>query len=893
MVLSAKARAQQVIDRPEEAISTLQTLLSQRPNVTSTLLLLARLLVDRAGSERSESRYVDLKAAFDLCIRARDERRRWRGDSAEAAALAAEIAFNLSQPHDVLRLGLPSPEGEATEAEASHAQLVSLVALAAIASNRADLAQTLLDRIEPGPYKNLVQGWLYEHDGEVERARREYHQAYDAASEPADRHRVQIALALSGEWPLPDWDELREADPVQADELAALSEAARGLHEQAHQRLRRHIHTSRTSALLTADLLEESGDNEGAVRVLEQARSRFHDASFLVRAASLLYKVDLSRAEAMALRALAELPEGSADRRTMQRLLIQCAADAGDWVAVENQARSAIASGDDNPTTRWALIMALYNQGRFEDSWAALDRGGGPEPEDEMQARLWIDLHRRFNRTEATVLRILEFAETYQHSEQLVGEALMAIYTMGDAIALSNDTVGLLHAATFGFTERFPESSILSLVSADSAEELLSNLREKLEPGTEQFGELVQKVWSGQLPYGFLSSFVGRPYSEALVRRAAGCLPAHIEANADDETQTVRLALDQRVAIDTSALNSLSYIRRVWPDVRSGFSSLAVPRDTVMDAVAGREALSLRSTLSLGWDPKTESPRASEISEEDAHLLWERAAWIAHEILTLEIVDGLQWERLTELTDDRSGPWLAPLELAFQQGLTLYSDDIAMRSLATSMGVANFGTVSAIRALMERRQLADEDLDSLLLDLASGFVVDLPLSEENLHRLAEQESWQPGAASFQTVRPQFWTLPRVGLTRFLSMYRNATLVAPDTRTTWLLGGSSGLARALRPEAAAAAVGELLALATGVDGLWDPSSFARSVGAAREAIRTTHESGDPLPRALEMIFGSLTAVLDHAQASQALMGLTQSLDEPDRLQALRIVLQRSD
>jgi len=888
MALLARAQAEDSAGRLDDALRTVDDLLAESAHVTAALLMEARFLAKRAMEGGGDSRFADLTKSKERGLAARDERRKWRGPSAEAAALAAEVAFSLGNVDEVLRIGLPRPDGEASDSEASSAALAGVTALAAIASGRRDIAQNLADLVEPGSQQSLIRGWLLEADGDEEGASREYRSAYELATDPVDRRRILVALARMGEWPLPDWDQLAASDPEQADELAALSEAARGLTDDAIRRLRRHAHSSRLSALLLSETYQEIGDVEAAVEVLREARNRFDDPTLLARAAVLLYPVDSVSAGDLAKQALAELPAESVDRGLMHRLQIQIGADDGDWHATETHARALIAAGDNEPTTRWALVMALYNQGRFEESWDVLNRAVALRAEDETQARLWIDLHRRFDRAPATVLRILDIAEGYQDSEQLVAEALMGIYTMGDAVELSEEAVSRLHAATFDFTDRFPESTIFNLIRADTVVGLVEQMRAHLSPGSEQFRTLVEQVWNGQLPYGFLSSFTGRPYVEALVRRAAGCLPAHDEASMVDETDAATAALDTRVVTDACALNVLSYVPAIWPDIRAAFMAVVVPRATILDAVAGREALSLRSTMTLGWDPATDSPHVFEITYEEASALFERAAWIAREALTLEVADGLRWQHLAEIDEERSGPWLAPVELAIQEGAPLYSDDIALRSLARSLGVRTFGTVALLKALVDAGRYLSEDIDELQIEFAQGFVVDLPLSDDAIRAIGDREEWRPGSLSFMTARPQFWKHPTEGLNRFLSLYRRAKDANPGTAPSWVYAASSGVGRAMSPTSSAGAVGELLAAVTVTTGLWDPDTFKNNLEAARAGLASSHE-GDPLPRACAVLCQSLANTLGHAQGSQALLSLVAALDRDDRLMVLHTIL----
>lgn len=240
------------------------------------------------------------------------------------------------------------------------------------------------------------------------------------------------------------------------------------------------------------------------------------------------------------------------------------------------------------------------------------------------------------------------------------------------------------------------------------------------------------------------------------------------------------------------------------------------------------------------------------------------------------------------MDEERSGPWLAPVELAIQEEAPLYSDDIALRSLARSLGVQTFGTVALLSALAEAGLSLPEDNETLQIQLAQGFVVDLPLSDDALRTIGDREEWRPGSLSFMTARPHFWKHPAEALNRFLSLYRRAEDANPETAPSWVYAASSGVGRVIAPADAAGAVGELLAAVTATTGLWDPDTFKKNLEAARAGLASGHE-GDPLPRACAVLCQSLANTLGHAQGSQALLSLVAALGRDDRLVTLHIIL----
>jgi hypothetical protein len=93
------------------------------------LLQLARLLRARSVLGGGDSRWRDAFRSVEVALRARNLRRSWRGDSAEAVAAAAEAAIIADDPGQVWSLTRPAPDGEATAGEAGDPRVLPLAAM--------------------------------------------------------------------------------------------------------------------------------------------------------------------------------------------------------------------------------------------------------------------------------------------------------------------------------------------------------------------------------------------------------------------------------------------------------------------------------------------------------------------------------------------------------------------------------------------------------------------------------------------------------------------------------------------------------------------------------------------------------------------------------------------
>jgi predicted nucleic acid-binding protein len=107
-----------------------------------------------------------------------------------------------------------------------------------------------------------------------------------------------------------------------------------------------------------------------------------------------------------------------------------------------------------------------------------------------------------------------------------------------------------------------------------------------------------------------------------------------------------------------------------------------------------------------------------------------------HQRLHRRIVEIDRLARTLAVTDlttapmppDRHQAWLAAIDLAAERCLPLWSDDIALRSVAARRGIATFGTWALLTALIEVGLIPDTRREDAR-DLADEGVVYLPAIE--------------------------------------------------------------------------------------------------------------------------------------------------------------------
>ena len=205
----------------------------------------ARLLITRARSGESPNWDADLREARTLAIRARDDRRTYRADSAEAVAVACHASMLLMDLRRVLELGAPS--GEATAEEATTPEVCLCVAVAAIQFGRLDLARQRAALVSDERARARIDAYLAEATGQDPQP------YWWRAAELAGDDYEQLAQALLGLAQivvdgLARYPDFAHRHPGEAAELHAITELGAGRAGVAIVRLRERRRSSVTAS---------------------------------------------------------------------------------------------------------------------------------------------------------------------------------------------------------------------------------------------------------------------------------------------------------------------------------------------------------------------------------------------------------------------------------------------------------------------------------------------------------------------------------------------------------------------------------------------------------------------------------------------------------------------
>jgi nucleoside phosphorylase len=865
------------------AIDLAARIAEQYPERASPLLQHAKFLLARVHANRSLDRMADLQRIRQSAVEARDRLRSWGGDSSEAVAIGCQAALAQAEIDAVFRLALEPPAGEATLEEAASFEVLRIASQAALIARRHDLVAALSSKMPRSFSAAILQAMLLKRKyGRSDTVIAALRDALSMAEDAIDQFVALYQLADLGVWPLPSAiEDLAATDPERADAVVARSEALRGDHVAAIARLRRWATKSPASAEALASTYVEAGDVQGALDLWQRTADRFNMPHLLVDAMDAANQAGLSdQAEELAISALTKLPDHATAARvhTMSRL-VEIAGRRGDWPSLQQRA-SALRREADSPIVRWALVVALVNQGKRREAWDVICESPQLVALDEQHARVLVALQAEYQPGPTSVEAILEVLERYPDSEELMGIGLGSIYTMRAEAPLTPSVQARLNQVTEAFFSRYPESKILRKISFETVEEALAKMQRVLEPGFDQLQEMGRQVNTGQLPYGLFAAVRHRSYALSLASRDVGCI---VSLFSDPEasiagSEAVKRALNKTIVADTSALVVGAAVGSFWQKSVGAFRRILVTDSAVLDAVWAERDASARSTLSVALDPQTRKVRPFSSSDEDAKRLHELVSMVVERMRSLEQVACKEISVLPKIDAERNLPWLSPIEVAAKQGYVLWSDDACVRVIAGQLGVSSFSTYDLASVLAENKSLDDHEFAELRKALLRGLIVDLPIDEEAIEQVAHEHEWLPGPVSVALSRPTVWSESQRAFRLFERIFTRVHSEAPGQLAHWLqVGIWGGSQRA--GSAATEFAGVLLGLAIS-SSQFEAADVPALVLAADQGSRGAKDES-PLAIAVQRILATARDIMGVPDAAQFVVRVFSQLPEEKR------------
>ena len=874
-------------DRLDLAAEALRDANQRFPRRTSILLRWAGTLVDwaREDSTTEADRLERLGLAVEVALNARDVFRSWYGPSHEALALATQALIYLDDAPRVVELATPAPTGEATAAEADHPDVRQNLAHAFLMLRKYDDLDTLrIDDLPPAEAALIraMRSRASDDGVALERMR----EALALAGDDPSRLHALIGLASLGvvdESALSEFESRRPADVALIRALAALTT---GDHPSAVSHLISHRHTSVLHAELLADAQAASDEPGEAVDTLIGAADQLDAPSLLVRAVEVLVQVQrYAEAASVAADALAS----SASRPTVRRLralLVEIAQAREDWPALESSARSLATDFPDDERAQWATVYAMYQQGRSHDAWTYM-KERSLSPHDPATAQITVAVCGTADVTDQDAGHILKIAELYAENEEVAAPALMTLMVRTDRFTFTDSQRTRVYELVDDFVRRFPDSTALQKLSADSPEGLVKQLVESAQLRVRARNPLVEQIRCGLYPYGFLQELSALPYATLLLSLEAG----HLTAISDDQSQRERErivateALGRDVAVDTSVVAFSLHGQLPLDGLTQVFRAVLAADDLVADARRAVAEAELPRAGSLVYDAVLDRVVPTHGDER------QRAEILTMATKALGTLSRWQRVRSAPLRPPRPPeietvwPWHASLWVAAaQEGRALWCDDLALRGMAEAFGIPTFGTWALYEALLASGSRVDlPSAPGLKQQLVRAGIADVPMELSELRRgLDGHDSLDVGSLQY-LQRPAAWR--GNGSELFQWYMQQVTFLRDGSHLQHLpdllYAAARGLASAVVEPERQRAVGDILAAtalsADNPDVV--PALLVMSRYAAWHSDRTTPL--DPLGAAVQLLLQSFEPELGAKAAAQRVIWLFSKVPMKDR------------
>ncbi len=781
-------------------------------------LSLAENLVRRVKLGASRHRTADLNEARRLAVGVRDDRRKWRGDSAAPTAAACEAAAVAGDLRSVLRLG--TTEGEATAEEARDPAVRKPVAVARLALGEGTASSLDLDGATAHD-QALVRALVAASAGLD--AQTHYGAALAAAQDDSERLVALAGLARSGAEELPGLNEIEARHPEVASQVRAEAALARGNAREAIDRLRGLAASSLLAAVTLAKAYEAEGEIDNAVRTAQEAAAAFAEPDLGLDAVRVLGRADRFEDASNAVSALlAEASPGWPGRTHALKIASDFAVQVGDLERAAVLLGASLEVDPDNARARWALVRLLGFRARIEAARRVLEEHPtelkATEPEE---ARTWLALHRDHPDTSLVARQALLLAQRFPDSEEVVADCVLITALLGtvDREPFDGDLLARVHRMQTAFFDRWPENPRARSVTFDDdhPEEALAKLQDLIPPnpnGARLLRRLQQQVARHELPVGALAAATGRSYAELLLTRATGTLPAWAP-DAVEHLTSVKHAnegLGGEVVMDTTALVVLNLLPAdLRSELLAAFRRVEVTDETVGDLRGARDHLSARPTASFGYDERAGQARFTETSEREAARLATEAKEVHELAASLPGRSAAPPDPNEPRLDRTYSPWLPTIRTAATADAVLWADDGALRQLARNTGASAFSTAALLEALVQQDRVADDDRQEALGGMIRHRVGVIPVSDSRFAQLAERDGWQATGTAFSLTDPAMW-LTDAGFRLLDRVLPELATAAPGAVADWTFLAAVGVGYAHSGEGQARAMtGMLVAL----------------------------------------------------------------------------------
>lgn len=890
-------------------------------------LILGSEILRRRGSFSPAA--DDLSEAATHLEAAISQRRIWAGPTTDLLEALAQCYMLQGRFESVLRVCLPSPMGSASQEEVRDPRMLRFALNAAYFLGRQDLVDELARRLGETVSDRILKMRVGLLSPSPDEARELWSAEFDRAVNAADYRQIVIAGIALADLGV-DKSSILSSYVAQSIMHSWLVDFVKAV-LVAHADLDEALPALRTLAS------EDPMVGEHLIMKLREAR-RFLEAAetcqtlysavgnpwYLIQRASCLIDAEDENAEAAASLAANAAEGHPTERARLYTYLAKREGGRGNWDVAETHLTAALKLfASPGPAEVWRVVIAHLNQGKVAQA-AEMIAKYRPVARTKEEATLWARANSLAKWDEAKASEALALARRFPDpklSIALLGHVISNTYAVDqnpDQAAPEADELetrrrlgqgavpGELHRQAFAamqeLVSKFGNETGITVLQG-KPEEVISQLTEMLKERAaedSQLRDLIRAVRNATVPIGLFAGLRSHSYATLLVERAFGVL---IGASADDdehaqEVTTARAALGQSVVVDAAALLTLSG-HATLRGLSGQFASLQTTAATMSDVhravfdVRGRAG----SPRTLTWDPGQSALIFRDLPEAEFVRQLRRAEAMegfaqklpVRVVTEVSVLEEVRSEAEVTVLEEvgreaEHSPWAHPIQLAHDEALALWSDDLGLRRLARALGLPSFGTPALVDAVRDRSLEVSSTRDaddnaihtatSANLLLAQDLLVDLVLTEEDILTLAERDAWLPRAAATVLTRAAWWAWQARPIEILLKVYSRVREAKPESLLDWQLSAMAGVGRlSTHPETSAKLLALVALIAFGL-----PSTDEEILNGIRRAQGVATECSLPDP-ALQV---------PAAAAELALMGLC---DEPSELAAR--ILARTD
>lgn len=881
---------QQAVGVYREAVSLLPSSVALRTGLAGALIGIVNVGV-------SVDRHHDLEEALEHAVAARDLARDCRVSSIKPVEFACQAAFLDMQLRRAIQMGT-AETGEASIEEASSDTVRTLVATAALLIGDQAIVDRAILEIQDPFRKSLLVASSAEAAGRPSADL--WRAALQSARDAYERAEALLGLARMGVVESSALDTIKDELPQQAALIEAISAAASGDVAGAIRQLRSmpSIDMTAIAALATAYL--RTGNIGAAADALRQGADVFNQPRLRVDAARLLSENDRHDDAVVELEQLLIDAGGNAAlRHDCLGILGEWAAERRDWPTAQLRFRELLALDPHDGKGRWALILVLLQRGLSSEARRVYD-----DAPDELEitlpahARAWMAIRSASDRQSASdfVNEVIDVAQKYPDDEDVQAEAIFAVLSPDsvDSDPLPAVTQTRFESLFNRFFELWPQSRRLKRFSATDVQELVSQMEELVRPSEEEKklrAQIADQLARNTLPWATLSAITGRPYSEIVLVRAGGVLPAQVS----DATESLmcrvaaKAAIDKSIVIDISTVGVLVEITNLTEQLLGQFERIMISEQQRLDAINTEFRLRGRSTSSWVYDEQADRGRlvtiTAEVADERHRQAVELLAMI-NRFRATPIAANARTEAMGELAEST---WVTTLECAAQSQVALWCDDVALRAAARSIGVPAFSTPALLDVLVEQGDLTPDQREASIRVFIERFIGDFPLDQLRLSILAAK--YNGAAIPVATVFSR-----RAGWTNIVDAYQVWCVlvqqsVSQDRKhaSEWLYYAILGLVHAQQDQRLRKTPAAMLLSAAISYIADDPKEVVRCVAAIRSGLAVlgeVPESEDPLAMAVALLRTSLARLVGITAATSYVSTAFSDIGAEDK----QIVLQ---